>query len=100
MPICSQRARAAGSFWGRLAFMGKSVLGRLIVDFRSSGTRLISPQIVDFFHYRERENERLLTPAERRGRGRKMGSQKHCEMNVESVQFSYAVVWSGVASNK
>jgi hypothetical protein len=28
-----------GSFCGRFAFMGKSVLGRFSVDFRSSGTR-------------------------------------------------------------
>jgi hypothetical protein len=54
----------------------------LMVDFRSSGTRMISPQIVDFFHYRERENERPLTPAYTLQSARRE-SQKHCEKWVE-----------------
>src|SRR5882724_9020131 len=65
MPVCSHFSRILGSFWGRLAFMGKSVFGRLSVDFRSSGTRLISPQIVDFFHYRERGENRPFATMER-----------------------------------
>ena len=32
-----------GSFWGRLAFMGKSVLGRFNVFFGSSGVGINSP---------------------------------------------------------
>src|SRR6266481_4979437 len=83
MPICSQRARAAGSFWGRLAFMGKSVLGRLMVDFRSRGTRMISPQIVDFFHYRERANGRLWIACAHGAQNAGKGPQKHCEKVAE-----------------
>src|SRR5713226_6460230 len=49
--------------------MGKSVLGWLMVDLRSSGTRLISPQMIDFFHYRERGNERPLTARTHEGAG-------------------------------
>jgi hypothetical protein len=39
--------------------MGKSVLGRLMVDFKSSGTRWSSPKWL-IFHYREGRNERPL----------------------------------------
>src|ERR1700751_1143094 len=58
----------AGSFLGRLAFMGKLVLGRFSVVFRSSGnTRLSGRQnceiagkiLCAFLHYREPENARL-----------------------------------------
>src|SRR5258708_5922509 len=47
--------------------MGKSVFGRLMVDFRSIGTRINSPQIVDFFHYREQAKERPLAALESSG---------------------------------
>src|SRR6267143_947292 len=60
MPISSQRASTFGSFCGRLAFMGKAVLGRFTVDFRSSGTRWFSPKWL-IFHYRERAKGRPFT---------------------------------------
>src|SRR5580693_2952296 len=47
--ICSHRASILGSFWGRLAFIGKAVLGRLMVAFSSSGTRLASPKCLNPF---------------------------------------------------
>src|ERR1700748_3852510 len=31
--LCCHASRRAGSFWGRLAFMGKAVCGRFSVDF-------------------------------------------------------------------
>ena len=37
--IFSHRSSSLGSFCGRLAFMGKPVLGRLMVDFRSNDTQ-------------------------------------------------------------
>src|SRR5258708_25825304 len=61
--ISSHRSKILGSFWGKPAFMGKLVLGRLIVDFRSSGTRFEFSQILDLFHYREQSKGRLFPQA-------------------------------------
>src|SRR5438270_1916027 len=44
--MSSHRASIFGSFRGRLAFIGKSVLGKFKVDFRSSGTPWFSRQLV------------------------------------------------------
>src|ERR1700756_3599356 len=60
MPISSQRASTFGSFCGKLAFMGKLVLGKLTVVFRSSGTLGGSPKWL-IFHYRERGKRRPFT---------------------------------------
>src|SRR6185437_13641454 len=48
--ISPQRSRILGSFWGRFAFIGKPVLGRLMVDFRSTRWEL---QTLAALHYRE-----------------------------------------------
>src|SRR5579862_5375812 len=52
MPICSHFSSILGSFWGRFAFMGKAVWGRLMVFLSSNGTewRL---QMIESSHYRE-----------------------------------------------
>src|ERR1022692_4864230 len=47
--IFSHRSSSLGSFCGRLAFMGKPVLGRLTVDFRSNDTQWFSPKVAVFF---------------------------------------------------
>src|SRR5207302_6496006 len=60
MPISSQRARILGSFCGKLAFIGKLVLGRFRVFFNSSGTLCFSPKWL-IFHYREPEEVRPLS---------------------------------------
>src|ERR1035438_2708745 len=53
MLICSQRSSILGSFCGRFAFMGKAVLGKLMVDFRSIGTGNVLPTDRIFSLYRE-----------------------------------------------
>ena len=47
-----------GSFWGRFAFMGKAVFGRLMVVFSSRALVDVS-QMIESFHYREPRQERL-----------------------------------------
>src|ERR1700722_19849512 len=59
MRSCSQRASIFGSFCGRLAFMGKAVLGRLMVAFSSKGTLVSFSQMIESLHYREPRQERL-----------------------------------------
>src|SRR6266487_4042340 len=50
MPICCQRSSILGSFCGRFAFMGKSVVGRLTVAFRSTRVFISDPQGI--LHYK------------------------------------------------
>src|ERR1700739_651025 len=99
MPIPSQRAKILGSFCGRFAFMGKSVVGRLSVNFSSSGTRRSSPKWL-IFHYRERAK---LRPFDGRANGTEV-VYPQCFRNAlsknekKSVQFSPWVV--SAASNR
>src|ERR1700694_1241312 len=58
MPIFSHRSSHFGSFCGRFAFMGKSVLGKFSVSFN-----MISPEIYCFFDYKKVQSPTTHTRA-------------------------------------
>src|SRR6266404_5313460 len=85
--ISSHRSKILGSFWGKPAFMGKLVLGRLIVDFRSGGTRFEFSQILDLFHYREQSKGRLFSP------GKTASYRKHWSLLQSCTEGTLVPGW-------
>src|SRR5690348_1735704 len=62
MPISSQRASILGSFCGRFAFMGKSVLGRFSVALSSCGNESLSNFRVSLHYSDSRRSGRFAIP--------------------------------------